>query len=230
MSAPVRAAGVPTTAREARELAATWLSRLRRDERGLPVPWINRWGEETIATTRIEPDLHVGGQVAVFHDDHGDVPDFTRQNMGRQRQAMTQGLCQVCGRFVPWSRRNLVLAGATVEMVDLGGRRVAAVHEPWLDDRCAAIATLLCPALIRRSHEDNLSVLAVRSPSRVQVIMSTGRVDVAELVRQGQDEARGRQLSAAVDAAGGEVAMWVKLLLPHQRIEVIAARSAAAPV
>ena len=211
----------PATAKAARDLAGTWLAHLPRDTRGLPVPWVNRWGAETVATTRVAHDRYAG-RPAVFHDDHGDVPDFTRQNIGRQRQAVFAGLCQVCGRPCPWPRRNLVVSGISCETIrvqDLGER--VAIHEPWLDDRCAAIAALLCPALIRRRHDDDLHLVPVRSPREVQTVVSVGYLDPVELVDAGADPDAAARLAAT---AGGQVGMWAKLILLHH---TITGRSAA---
>jgi hypothetical protein len=154
-----------------------WLSHLRRDRRGLPVPYVNRWGGEDPHRFTIAHDPHIQ-QRAVFLDDSDQTePDFTAQNMGRQRQCMAAGLCQVCSRPVPWSRRNLIIAPNSVEQVQIDGRTVPVVFEPWLDDRCAAIATRWCPALIRRHRDEQLTVIPVRSPREAQLVVSTGWVD-----------------------------------------------------
>lgn len=206
--------GLPGTAAAARDLAGRWLAHRPRDARGLVVPWINRWGPERPSRTRIAYDRYVE-QTAFFHDDHGSVPDFTRQNMARQREAMVCGLCQVCGRATPWSRRNLVVSAVTTAPIDVAGHRgVMAVTEPWLDDRCAAIATLLCPALIRRRHDEDLRVLAVRSPRAVQLVVSQGKLDRVELARHADGPAERRQAKVlATRSSSGQVAMWVKAVL-----------------
>jgi hypothetical protein len=176
--------------------AFPWLRHLRTDRRGLPVPYVNAWGAEK--DLRVDHDQSVG-RPAVFFDDHGDVPDFTRQSFQRQRRCMVDGLCQVCGKPVPWSRRNIVLANMSIEWVwvtDLR-REVPVIHEPWLCDRCCAIATTWCPALIRRARGEKLQVIAVRSPRDVQQVVSVGSVSQPGLewtVRK-------------------PVAMWVKLRL-----------------
>lgn len=201
----------------ARALAGSWLGHLRRDRRGLPIPWVNRWGGETIAATRVAYDAHVG-RIAVFHDDHGDIPDYTRQNMGRQRQAVMGGLCQVCGRPCPWSRRNLVVSSVSVNQVSIdnaGGRRAVAVHEPWLDDRCAQIATGLCPALIRRAHDDDMHIVAVRSRREVDVIVSVGYLDPVGLDDDGRDPYGAERLAAHHRTP---VAMWAKIVLLNQPV------------
>ncbi len=173
-----------------------WLDHLRRDRRGLPVPFVNAWGAETPERTRVEPDPRAAGRLALFHDDHGDEPDFPRQNPGRQRECMVDGLCQVCGKFAPWSRRNLVLAPISVEWsyVDNLRRWLPVIFEPWLCDRCCEIAVGWCPALIRRRREEQLQVVPVRSPREVVPILSLGRVDT-------------------VPQAGDGVALWAKVQL-----------------
>lgn len=172
-----------------------WLAHLRRDRRGLPVPYINAWGAEDEAPRWVEHDPLVGGP-AVFVGDVGDVPDFTRQNQQRQRRCMVEGLCQVCGKPVPWSRRNLVVASLSVKWQWVAERRreVPVISEPWLCDRCCAIAVGWCPALIRRTREEQLQVVRVRSPREVTPIVSVGSID-------------------GIPEAGTQVRIWSKLQL-----------------
>lgn len=155
----------------------SWLSHLRRDRRGLPVPYVNLWGPEAIDRIEIRHDRHAG-QRAVFLDDSGQAePDFTRQHMGRQRECMLAGLCQVCGRGVPWSRRHLVIADMSVERITLHSTRVPVVTEPWLCERCAVFALRTCPALIRRTRSESLTLVPVTSRRQVLLTVSTGWVD-----------------------------------------------------
>lgn len=177
---------------------APWLSHLRRDRRGLPVPWINAWGLEDPERMRVDYDRAVRHWALFCDDDPDGEPDFTRQNMGRQREAVMGGLCQVCARLVPWSRRRLVVAALSVETVDvpeLG--RVPVVTEPWLCQRCAEFAVTVCPALIRRSRDEQLQIVEITSRRQVRVVLSHGYVD-------GPLEARSRELGAY---------MWAKILL-----------------
>jgi hypothetical protein len=181
-----------------------WLAHLRRDRRGLPVPYINLWGVEDPARFSVRHDPHVLAQ-AVFLDDAGETePDFKRQNVGRQRECMAAGLCQVCARTVPWSRRNLVLAPESVKWVSLhqGGPELPVVVEPWLDDRCADIAVNWCPALIRRRRDEELTIVKVRSRREVELVVSYGW---AEGHLETQTKA-------------GSVAMWLKVALLNHRI------------
>lgn len=183
-----------------------WLSHLRRDRRGLPVPYINAWAPEEEGRMRIAYDRHAERRAMFLDDADGTEPDFTRQNMGRQRECMDGGRCQVCHRQVPWSRRRLVVSDVSVkwEVVDeLGGRRVPVIHEPWLDERCAAIATAWCPALTRRERAGDLLLVPVTSKRDVQLVLSVGALT-------GPLEAETR---------ADPVGMWVKARLLTHRIE-----------
>lgn len=172
-----------------------WLADLRRDRRNLPVPYVNRWGPEDTTRMSVRVDPHVGVRAVFLDDSRETVPDFTRQHMARQRQCMALGLCQVCGRQTPWSRRNLIIAPATIQWITVDGREVPVTTEPWLDDRCAAIATTWCPELIRRDRDEDLTVVPVRSPREISTFLSTGCVDG----------------HLAAETRNNPVAMWVKV-------------------
>ena len=160
--------------------APEWLSHLRTDSRGRPVPRINRWGlEEKPELAAIRYSWLVGGN-AVFYDDESETePDFKSQNIHRQREIVLQGLCQVCGRHVPWSRRFLVLSSVTIGRVQSPGTHTGAitVREPWLDQRCAEFALKYCPALIRRSDAEDLDLVAITSRRDCDILIGTGSVD-----------------------------------------------------
>lgn len=158
-----------------------FLSHLPRDRRGLPVPYVNRWGldSEGVPTPRLAWDRHAAA-VAVFADDGpGETPDFTAQHMARQRECVAEGLCQVCARNVPWSRRWLVVADMSVERVDVPGlgRQVPVVTEPWLCERCARFAVERCPALIRRRRDERLSLYRITSKLQCRLVASVGWVE-----------------------------------------------------
>lgn len=184
------------------------LEHLRRDRRGLPVPYINRWGPEDPTRVSIGHDANVGGPAFLYDDSGFGEPDFTAQHFDRQRECMAVGLCQVCANHVPWSRRFLVLASLSVETITVHGRKVAAVTEPWLCGRCAEFATEVCPALIRRRREEQLIVVPITSKRQVQFAVSYGYVDgpLSELSKQLQP------------------AMWVKAIVSG--VDVVAERTA----
>lgn len=189
-----------------------WLAH-RPVHRGVPVPWINAWGEEHVDQVSIRHDRHVGGP-AVFYDDSAEtVPDFTRQHMARQRESVLGGLCQVCGGEVPWSRRFLVLATLSVERIRLGVRQVPVVVEPWLCERCARLALDRCPALIRRRRDEELHLVPVTSKRQVRLILSKGWVD-------GPLEAESRRVQPA---------MWAKILLPGLALNDASSQVSAVP-
>lgn len=157
-----------------------WLGHLRRDRRGLPVPYVNRWGTaEDPARAVVQYDPLVGGNAAFYLDAGETVPDFTRQNIQRQRRCMLLGECQVCGRPIPWRRRHLVVSSISTSTVQSPGpmRGRLVVGEPWLDLRCAEFAVTRCPELIRRGRGDDLTVISVTSRADVQTVVKTGALD-----------------------------------------------------
>jgi hypothetical protein len=181
-----------------------WLQHVRRDRRGICVPWINRWvapgagGEMVPERVRIRHDRWVGGPGLFEVERPGDVPDFTRQDMGRQRESTIEGRCQVCARPVPWSRRFLVVADIATQVVDIDGVGEALVlTEPWLDRVCAPFAIEHCPALIRRHRDEHLSLLAVTSQDQVGLTVSRGWVE-------GPLEAESKRVQPA---------MWAKVIV-----------------
>jgi hypothetical protein len=188
-----------------------FLAHLRRDRRGLPVPYINLWGVESPDRLSVQYDPHVPGPGVYFDDTGQDVPDFTAQNMQRQRECMVDGLCQVCARHVPWSRRYLVVAELSVQRIDLYGKSTIVVTEPWLDERCAQYALETCPALIRRRRDEKLWLVPIRSKLEVVLIVSTGYID-------GPDEELSKRLRPAI---------WVKAALPG-KLRPAAVRGAVA--
>ena len=160
--------------------APDWLSHLRTDQRGRPVPFVNRWGKtEDPTRVGIQFDPLVGGDAAFYFDAGETEPDFTSQSMQRQRRCMLLGECQVCGRPVPWRRRRLVISSVSVGVVQSRGPRQGAVtvNEPWLDERCAKFAMRYCPALIRRGQDEDLSLIEVTSKHDVELIVKVASID-----------------------------------------------------
>lgn len=176
-----------------------WLAHLRSDSRGRPVPYINRWGPEQVERLSIAYDPNIREMGVFFDDSREHTPDFTAQHMGRQRECMTRGLCQVCGRPVPAGRHLLVLSAMSTRVVDVDGMgAVTVVSEPWLDERCARFALGVCPALLRRRTGEDLSVLLVRDIARIRLVISRGWID-------GPLEAESKRVQPA---------LWVKVMVP----------------
>jgi hypothetical protein len=154
-----------------------WLAHLRTDRRGLPVPWVNAWGTEVVERMAVRRDPWCARD-AMYEDDEAEtVPDFTRQSMQRQRESMLRGMCQVCARPVPWSRRWLVVTDVSVQPIRLDGRTVPVITEPWLCERCKDIAVSWCPALIRRTRADRLTAVPITSKRQVELVLSFGWLD-----------------------------------------------------
>lgn len=176
----------------------THLQHLRTDRRGLPVPYINRWGPERVEALAIRHDPWVNMLGLYFDDADQTEPDFTAQNQQRQRECMIRGLCQVCAVALSWSSRYLVVADLSVDHITIRGEIYAALTEPWLCVDCAMFATRVCPALIRRRHGEHLQLVHITSRDQVQLVVSTGWVE-------GPLEAESRSVQPA---------FWVKALLP----------------
>lgn len=155
----------------------SFLEHLRRDDRGRPVPWINLWGTEEIDRMSIRLDVNAGWQPAIYLDDSEQtVPDFTRQNMQRQRRAVARGLCQVCGKRFGWPKL-LVWSSISTQIVDVEGIKCVVVSEPWLDEQCAAFALQKCPGLIRRRTSDDIKLIKVDDLDQVKLTVSHGWIE-----------------------------------------------------
>lgn len=155
------------------------LRHLRTDRRGLPVPYVNRWGlTEDVDKVAVRYDVVIR-QAAVFYteDPAETVPDFTRQCFQRQRECMWRRLCQVCARRLDWGETLLPLSTISVRTVMVGRSQVPVVTEPWLCPDDAAFAVSTCPALIRRRTADDLVLVQITAEEQVQMVVSRGYVD-----------------------------------------------------
>jgi len=77
----------------------------------------------------VEWDPYVGGPGVFYDDSLEPEPDFTCQNMQKQRQAILEGRCQVCWRLLAWPERNLVISSKPLEVssFEVDGLRMAYV-------------------------------------------------------------------------------------------------------
>lgn len=157
-----------------------WLGHLRTDRRGRPVPYVNRWGAtEKVELVAVQFDHHIGRTAAFYFDVDEPEPDFYSQNMQRQRECVVRGLCQVCGRPVPWRQRRLVISTVSTRTLQSPGpyKGWTVVSEPWLHERCALFAMRYCPALLRRQHDEDLTLIEVTSKHDISVVLTTGAID-----------------------------------------------------
>lgn len=182
------------------------LKHLRRDRRGLPVPFVNRWGKgEHLLRLKVEFDPFVGGPAVFYEDELEPEPDFTAQNFGRQRACVIGGLCQVCARKLAWHERNVVISSVSTEQVTTPGpiHGGVVITEPWLCDFCCTFAMEVCPALIRRKKADDMTRVRLVSKNDADIYVSTGSIEgpLAEETKQ------------------RPVALWAKIALPRIVIE-----------
>jgi hypothetical protein len=151
---------------------------LLHDARGRPVPFINIWsgeGSETDWHIRTDPLV---GRLAFFipHRPGSGEPDFTKQNIQRQRKCMVRRLCQVCGQAIPPRDAGLLVMSsisvATHEVYEHGP--VPLFSEPWCHPECITYAAAICPGLRRRQNQHDFSLIR---PRRVSLIESRGWVE-----------------------------------------------------
>ena len=183
-----------------------FLAHLGTDGKGRPVPYVNVWGDaERVDRWTVRHDRVIHGRAMFYADTPSEGPNFFKQSPQRQRECMVRGLCQVCGRFVPWPDRVLVVSSVSTGRVDVGGYGMVVVSEPWLDPGCADVALNVCPALIRRRSVADLTLASVRSQRECELVVSTGWVD-------GPFEYVTRTWPAA---------MWVKVHLLAASVELV---------
>jgi hypothetical protein len=99
---------------------------------GMPVPYINVWGDERDEHKTVPMLDPVIGQLCWFNaplqlPETGE-PDLGQQSLQRQRRVVIEGLCQVCGRPLPLGPRWLIAGRGTYERIEWNGRPVPAVH------------------------------------------------------------------------------------------------------
>ena len=145
---------------------------LLHDARGRPVPFVNRWsGEGTDADYHVRTDPLVGRLAffSVYRPGDGE-PDFTAQNIQRQRKCMVRGLCQVCGVQIPRHETALlVLSSISAGVHEVEGHGpVPLLSEPWLHPECAAYAAAVCPGLRRRANLGDFALIHPRSATLVE--------------------------------------------------------------
>lgn len=178
----------------------SFLAHLERDRRGLPVPYVNAWGDlNGVDGWYLDADPYVGGRTAAFfRDDRAAGPNFLAQNPQRQREVSRLGRCQVCRRGVPWAERGLVYSSMSTQVVEIDRAAHVVISEPWLCPDCAVFAINVCPGLIRRKSADDLVLLTGFTEENCKSVLSEGAIS-------GPLEAETR---------ARPVAMWSKILVP----------------
>jgi hypothetical protein len=116
-------------------------------------PWTASWtGEERLF---VAPCLYAGGHLAICQPRAQGLgkPLFKTPHSIRQRQAIANGLCDLCGVPLGTNRVSLSFERFT----DVGCLQT----EPLLHRRCAAISLLYCPHLKRHRAAGTLLVREV---------------------------------------------------------------------
>jgi hypothetical protein len=94
-------------------------------------------------------------------------PDFTRAAPDRHRECMVRKRCQICRRPGTW----VALSSHTLRTIEVDGKKMMTLHEPWLCHPCGSFAIRTCPSLIRRRREDDLILCR---PTDYQIGWSSG--------------------------------------------------------
>jgi hypothetical protein len=151
------------------------LSNRPTDRRGLPVPYINIWGNvDKPGSWELRHDRNVHQRAAFYVDDMTAPPDFTKQSPQRQREIVVNGMCQVCARELGNGERWLALSPISVQTIEVRGIGPhAAISEPWLCADCCTFAVDTCPALIRRAHNEEL--IKVQLPADLPFSVTIGK-------------------------------------------------------
>jgi hypothetical protein len=136
----------------------------------IPVPFIARWsGEDCDNSSALQFDKN--GLTGLPRDPRGVIwspagtdrcgePQFAQVHPGRQREAITTPLCQVCGthlpqKWVPW----LLPFNKTSNAGLLSGRiTIPVVSDPPTCEDCQALARLHCPAVSSNAGGISLEV------------------------------------------------------------------------
>jgi hypothetical protein len=132
---------------------------------GMPVPYINVWGDERDEHKTVPMLDPVIGQLCWFNaplqlPETGE-PDLGQQSLQRQRRVVIEGLCQVCGRPLPLGPRWLIAGRGTYERIEWNGRPVGVMTEPWLCVPCLRFTRVTCPG-IRRALREDIPAVAMR--------------------------------------------------------------------
>lgn len=121
------------------------LAHLPRDRNGLPVPWTASWSSEHWATARAE--ARIDNRLCLFTAGRPGrgTPILGAMNEPRQREAMLEGLCQVCGRPLDEDRWLPLLEWHA--HTDSG---IPVTSDPPCHLACAKFTLIACPVLAQR--------------------------------------------------------------------------------
>jgi hypothetical protein len=113
----------------------------------IPVPWTASWSDEE--DFYVAPCRFAHGHLAICQKEaqgQGE-PMFGKPHSQRQRQAIVEGLCDLCG--LPLKGRTRVSLSHAMPRQNAATSMDVLQVEPLLHRRCAAISMQFCPALRR---------------------------------------------------------------------------------
>lgn len=161
----------------------------------VPVPYTVLWSVEE--PMRLAPCQHASGRVAVCNDvaPGQGKPVFGKPHMQRQREAIVEGLCDLCGKSLE-KRTKVSLSHASVR---IGAEGLCVMQvEPLLHKDCAACCLRYCPSLKRDIRNGKLHVRQV----------NRYRVQIAQLSADAAEEFTGQRVSHAAGHAKVELLAW----------------------
>jgi len=161
----------------------------------MPVPITVLWSAEE--PLHLAPCAHAGGKTAVCNGvaPGEGKPIFGKPHMQRHRQAIVDGLCDLCGKTL--NQRTKVSLSHAREQPGADGLCVMQV-EPLLHKACAAVSVRHCPSLKR---DIKLGTLRVRQVNRY-------RVQLAQLTSAATFEFTGQCQPGAIGHAKVELLAW----------------------
>ena len=132
------------------------------DFNGTPVPWTTAWSDEDanwhLTTSHYTGDRALLSQKSAIGSGR---PLFTTVHMERQRAAMIQGRCDVCGKVIGKHQARVLLAEPDrLKGTDLQGHVMAPSHR-----ECARLAATVCPWILRQIECGKLTVTVVLASS-----------------------------------------------------------------
>jgi hypothetical protein len=129
----------------------TAVTKLPRDKRGFPVPWVSEWAPGEAGVVRLiwegPGGLVVQTPCASCACKPGvGTPDLGALCVERQIRGMLERLCDVCGEFIP-AGPIYFLGGATIAKSGVGFRECGLHYE------CALYSAQVCPGLTTRGNK-----------------------------------------------------------------------------
>lgn len=140
----------------------------------LPVPWTTAWSGENRFEVRYCP---YAKRAALWQPEAPGVgkPDFAKPHSVRQRRAMVECRCDICGKPLK-NASKLSLSQESARQVQGIGVALLVV-EAMMHTDCARVALSFCPSLKRQALEGSLKI---RQVFRWRTIISTLTADATE--------------------------------------------------